>query len=309
MKRLLRIVLCCMFSLGTASVKADLLFGPASLVTELNSSGSERLSWLSTDGLTAIISSNRLGTNDLFSATRADINSPFSTPTLFPFTAVNNATFNSDSGVMSADGLELFYHAASSSNPINFFRAVRPNTSVAFTAGSQVTTISVEPGGNFNRPSWLSADGNRLYYNTDGGKLRLATRTLPSTPFTRSVSDPFAMINDTGNASVGTLTPDELTVVFASSRAGGVGGFDFWMSTRTSISASFGAPINVSSLNTSGHEFGGWLASDRMYFVRNGDIYSAAIVVPEPSSMAILFGAMLLSGYHRYRRTVVFCRS
>ena len=51
-----------------------------------------------------------------------------------------------------------------------------------------------------------------------------------------------------------TVTPDELTIFFASSRPGGFGGLDIWHSQRASAADLFPAPVNLTELNTGGDD-------------------------------------------------------
>ncbi len=291
------------------SAHAALIFGPASPVVELNSAASDRMTWISPDGLTAVLQSNRLGTFDIFSATRTSLSDPFGAPITSPFTTVNNSTFNSGDAVLSSDGLELFYHSANSPSPLSFFRATRAGTAVNFAAGSQVTTVPTTSGDNFNRPTWLSADGNRLYYFNDSAEPKLATRTLPTVAFTPSAFDPFSLISLGGNAGTATLSPDELTIIFTSGRPGGLGLGDLWYSTRASLSDPFSAPLNLASINTAASESGPVWFGDTLYFTRivggNPEIFSASLTaVPEPAS-AVLVGvgaAFLFAGARRRAR-------
>src|SRR5205085_7270378 len=57
-------------------------------------------------------------------------------------------------------------------------------------------------------------------------------------------------------------SPDELTVVFASTRAGGPGSADIYIATRTSKTAAFGAPSLVAGVNTAGRESRPILSTD-----------------------------------------------
>lgn len=296
---------------GPQQLQAAPIFEPATVVAELNSSASESASWISSDGLTIVLSSNRPGTFDLFSATRSSLSSPFSTPVTSPFTTANNATFNSSNGVLSADGLELFYHEANAISTGTFSRSTRTSTAVLFPDGNFVTTVP-QPASGFNRPSWLSADGSRLYYYTDLGQLKVATRTLPTTAFTPAAFDPFSTINAGGNAVYATLSADELSVIFHSTRAGGAGGADLWYATRPSLSVVFGAPTNLSSVNTAANESSAVWRGNELFFSRSAttagstsDIYRAVqrvAQVPEPSTAVLAgLGMLLVAGARRRR--------
>lgn len=148
------------------------IFGPAAPVTELNSIEHEGVTYISPDGLTLLLESNRGdGTRyDIYQATRPGLNSPFSTPAQGNFATVNtdNGAFNVGYGVLSDDGLELFYHFANSGTKRAFYHTTRASTGDIFPAGSEVTTINL-PTTEFRRPSFISSDGLRLYYFADNG--------------------------------------------------------------------------------------------------------------------------------------------
>jgi Tol biopolymer transport system component len=58
------------------------------------------------------------------------------------------------------------------------------------------------------------------------------------------------------------LTPDRLTIYFASNRSGGAGGLDIWMASRATAADAFGAPVNVTELNTADREANPEIAAD-----------------------------------------------
>ena len=68
--------------------------GPGTLATELNSTSSETSSFLSKDCLTTYFASSRGGQTQLYTATRTDVNSPFTTPALYD--VFGTATDNED---------------------------------------------------------------------------------------------------------------------------------------------------------------------------------------------------------------------
>ena len=61
-------------------------------------------------------------------------------------------------------------------------------------------------------------------------------------------------LNTTGYEEGGSLSPDELTIYFASLRTGGLGGNDIWVATRASRDAPFGAPALLAGVNTTANE-------------------------------------------------------
>ena len=62
-------------------------------------------------------------------------------------------------------------------------------------------------------------------------------------------------INSTANDQQPAISPDGLSLYFTSNRAGGLGGFDMYVSHRASISDPWGSPVNLGpSLNTTSDE-------------------------------------------------------
>src|SRR5208282_5292188 len=55
------------------------------------------------------------------------------------------------------------------------------------------------------------------------------------------------------------VTADQLTIFFASNRSGNS---DIWMATRSSATAPFGAPVEVSVLNIGDVDYPLWLSPD-----------------------------------------------
>jgi hypothetical protein len=67
------------------------------------------------------------------------------------------------------------------------------------------------------------------------------------------------------------VTPDQLTIVFDSDRAGCVGGGDLWLASRASAGDPFGAPICLREINSFSFESAPWISPDlRHVFYRSG---------------------------------------
>src|SRR5262249_20059293 len=67
------------------------------------------------------------------------------------------------------------------------------------------------------------------------------------------------------------VSPDELTLVFSSARAGGAGGADLWQAERTSRTGVFSAPVPLPGVNTSANEGRAALSSDRLSVIFTSD--------------------------------------
>jgi Tol biopolymer transport system component len=111
----------------------------------------------------------------------------------------------------------------------------------------------------------LSRDNRTLYFSEQDSNgvenVYQATRSDRGSAF--GPASPFSIVNSAG-APDGTpfITPDGLTFFLFSTRAGGVGGRDLWMSTRQSPSADFSSPVVVQGVNTEAIEYLPWLAPD-----------------------------------------------
>src|SRR5262249_11698428 len=106
---------------------------------------------------------------------------------------------------------------------------------------------------------WLSSDRLRLYFSSTratGGartEIFMSARNSAASAFGAPVA--IAELNlPTSNAAAPSLTSDELTIVFESDRAGGLGGADIWLATRAARSATFVSPQPLSAINSSSRD-------------------------------------------------------
>jgi Tol biopolymer transport system component len=79
-----------------------------------------------------------------------------------------------------------------------------------------------------------------------------AGRCDPSASFGAPVA--ITELNSSSSDEGATLTPDELTIYFDSSRPGGLGGYDIYVATRTSRTDHFSEPALLAGVNTAGNE-------------------------------------------------------
>jgi len=75
-------------------------------------------------------------------------------------------------------------------------------------------------------------------------------------------------VNSDKGDYVGSLAPDGLTLFFPSSRSGGVGEADIWMSRRASLSEPWGKPTNLGpTINTDSTESDGRITADGLTLI------------------------------------------
>jgi hypothetical protein len=124
---------------------------------------------------------------------------------------------------------------------------------------------AVNLGPTLNSAAWehtadISPDGLSLYFASDrpGGSgqmdMWVATRPDPDSPWGKPVN-----LGPTLNSGAYDLSPresaDGLTLLFHSTRGGGPGGEDIWMSTRATKNDPWGKPVNVGApVNSSAND-------------------------------------------------------
>jgi len=202
---------------------------------------------------------------------------------------------------LTSDGLTLFF-AQGPSGDGDLYRATRSDRGVTFSAPVALTNLNTTDD---EGTPFISSDGLRIYYYSTraggpGAKdLYVATRSNTTEEFPSGQL--LANVNSTALDHLPRLSPDELTLWFTSTRAGGSGGADLWTASRTSIGTSFAAPTLLSAVNgASGDESGG-LTPDRLLLVfdstrdgvGNSEIFVAARAstdqaFPAPTNLTVV---------------------
>jgi Tol biopolymer transport system component len=240
---------------------ADFVFGtPRSLGATVNTSFHEAATGISPDGLSLFLDSNRSGWFDIWVTTRAKTDDDWGSPEKL----VAPISTNSWDGVpsLSADGLSLFFtsdRAGGYGGLGDIWVSTRETTDDEWGEPENL-------GSTVNSASWewtqcISADGLSLYFASDrlGGSgdldLWVTTRATVSEAWGEPVN-----LGPTVNSSAWelspTITPDGLVLFLTSTRAGGRGDRDVWMTRRPTISdpwqepVNLGPPINTSAMDT-----------------------------------------------------------
>jgi hypothetical protein len=295
---------------GVRLASGSITLSVPSPVTALNSSQSDELGSITGDGLTIVLASRRNSSeNQIFAASRESLTGPWGTPSGSDFLGIGaDATHGTGSPVVSSDGLTLFFAHQVSSGPYGIFVSTRPNASSTFGVGTLVSELQV---GAAVRPSWLSSDGLRLYFHAlENGlwQLYVAERSTVSSSFGAPSKAIFSNLAAFGASDAeASLTPDELQIFFTSDRAGGLGGDDIWWAGRPDTSSPFGAPVDLTSINSPYSDRMPVINGDTLLFSsdRNGsgglDIYSAT-AVPEPASIVLWTGLSAMGLVMAWRR-------
>ena len=175
---------------------------------------------------------------------------------------------------LSAADTGLFFVVAASNGVEQIFFASRPDSSsTQFSGASPVRELASTAS---DGTPFVSASGLRIYFRSNrqgsnGGShdLWVAERSTPAGAF--GAARPLTELNSASGEFLPRLSPDELTIVFTSQRAGGQGATDIWQARRSSVSAPFSAPTNVAELNTASDDTGPLLSANGLtiYFASN----------------------------------------
>ena len=176
------------------------------------------------------------------------------------------------------DLLELFINTARNGNA-DVYVATRATTTDAWSTPAIVPMISSTA--NETTPE-VGYDGLTMIVASDrsgttgGNDLWFSTRSSRTNPWTNPMR--IAELSSTFNEAAGNMTPDGLMVVFSSFKKSNISP-DLYIATRASTSAAWGTPVEVTAVNTDGHEGSPFLTADKLslYFdtdrAGNMDIY------------------------------------
>ena len=230
---------------------------PINLGPPINTPGFDGGPSLSADGLTLYVASDRpggAGRDDLWVSSRKTTRDAWQIP-------VNlGATINSAEGdaspSISADGLELYFDSGRSGGQGSgdIWVTTRASTSDAWgTPRNLGPTVNSSSADSVPK---LSSDGLSLFFASarPGGlgmrDVWVATRTSRAELWQVPINLG-AIVNSPANEWCPGISPDGLTLIVQSNRAGGLGGDDLWVTTRATPSASWTAVVHLGTgINT-----------------------------------------------------------
>lgn len=252
-------------------------FGPPELVRGLGLDTDVFGPALSADGLSLFFSSID-GDEDIFSATRADRGSEFTSATR----VANLDEEGSADGTpfLSADGLSLYFFSIRSdpAAPGNrdLWVARRPEVGGGFEAPSLLAGVNSEALDHLPR---LSSDELTLMFVSGRASenafsnIWIAERESRDGPFSEPIE--LAGINTDVREEGFSLSGDGLTLFFASNRADDLD-MDIWVATRPSRFTEFGEVENLIAVNTPSADLDPALSADgfELFFAsdRNGSV-------------------------------------
>ncbi|MCA9666075.1 MAG: PD40 domain-containing protein [Myxococcales bacterium] len=228
-------------------------------LSQLDSASEEAEPFLSADGRTLLFASTRSGGSgkwDDYIATRTDTSDPMAFGNVRELAAINSPLHETRLAV-SSDG-RTFYLSAETATASEIYIAELGSS------GGDATTLvradfkpiaAINAIGIQKYDPHPSYDNLRLYFiasDINGGgsqtDILVSSRASPSDPFGAPVA---VMGVNSGSIDANpTLTADELTIVFNSSRPSGQGSNDLYYATRATRQDAFGAPQPVPTLNS-----------------------------------------------------------
>jgi len=250
------------------AARADFTFGePQNLGLVINTPSYEYATTTSVDGLELYFISTAPGGYggwDIWVSTRQNVNHPWGAPSNLGATV--NSPYDECFAKLSWDGLTLYFSDIAPGTPrpsglggADIWMSIRATRSAPW--GTPVNAgAPTNSSANDSGPS-ISRDGLTFVFGSDRvggyGDFDLWMCTRPT------VQDPWgAPVNLGPNVNCAysdfgaSLSADGLALFFCSDRAGGVGSYDVWMTTRTSTIAPWGPAVNlgpvVNSVSTEG---------------------------------------------------------
>jgi hypothetical protein len=217
---------------------------PVNLGSGVNSPGLEAAPSVSIDGHLLFFSSDRpggQGSNDIYIARRADKHDDLSWgPATDLGPDVNTAGFEAGGVYLQsaeAGSANLYFVRGPNSSNLNIF--VAPITAGGETRGPATPVVELNdasPGISSVHPS-VRTDGREVFFhsNRTGGfgatDLWVSTRPSVHDPWSTPVNLGVPLNSATGEFQP-TLSFDARTLIFTSTRAGGLGNSDIWVATR-----------------------------------------------------------------------------
>jgi Tol biopolymer transport system component len=242
---------------------ADYIFGePTNLGPPVNSASTEQSPSLSADGLSLFFASNRSGGSggrDLWVTKRETIHDDWGQPVNLG-TVVNIGAEDRGTSI-SADGLELYFHSGRSGGQGGDDILVTTRASIEDDWGAPVNLGPAVNSSGIEHNPYISADSLTLVFAStrSGGSgdedIWITTRDTVNHPWAQAVNlGP--LINSSSKGCGPSLSPDGSKLFFQSTRPGGSGLEDIWVSTRASISGEWGQPVNLGpTVNSSAHDY------------------------------------------------------
>ncbi|HXN32615.1 MAG TPA: hypothetical protein VN894_12165 [Polyangiaceae bacterium] len=249
-------------------------FGVPVLLGALESNASEGGFRLLPDELTGFFWSSRgigPGSTNLYVTTRPDTGAPFAFIKLL--NNVNLPMSLTIDPTVTADGLTLVFRGRTGKSDAGIdelYSTARTDAGSDFPAGTRVTNLNSTA--NTVQP-FILPDGSEVYFSSNrAGTFDLYRAARSGGTFGAPVAVTELNVA-AANQGDPVLSTDDLTILFSSTRIGGLGKDDIWMAQRASKTEPFAAPIDLREVNSGGIDAPTWLSPDgcRLYLSSDRD--------------------------------------
>ena len=180
---------------------------------------------------------------------------------------VNSPSYDSDVSI-SVDGLSLYFTSNRPGGSGSYDIWVTTRESVQDPWGEPVNLGPIVNSPDWDHTAFISADGLTLFFssNRPGGfgavDIWFTTRTTVSDPWTTPENLGSTINSSAADAAVN-ISLDGLSLFFNSTRSGGYGGQDLYVSTRLMPSEPWGQPANLGpTVNSSAWDYTPALSAD-----------------------------------------------
>lgn len=236
------------------------------LVPGINSAFEEYAMWLTRDGLSAVVASDRTdlggpGKYDLYQTSRATLGAPFGL--LTPLSNLNTSDAETKP-VLSTDGLQLYFSSdrPGSGSGYDIYMSTRTSLSTDFGTPTLVGSVSSTAADLLGS---VTANGQFLYFDrpASGNGRDIFVKNLQTTDAPVAVAE----LNSRSDEGHAILSDDLLTVYFASTRVGlsttgSSADANILVAHRTTPTATFTDLALVSELNTTSADIPAYLSPD-----------------------------------------------
>jgi Tol biopolymer transport system component len=270
-------LICCGLLLGVAVLRAAMAqdftawSAPANLWMPVNSEVQDGCPSVSRDGLTLYLASRRYDvdnpdrTLDIWVSHRASVDDPWQTPARLGDN-INSPSSNEFCPSISRDGHRLFFVSdgpilGSNCGQRDLYVTRRRDahddsgwgTPELLPCGAGLINTTAQDWGEVY---WESDDDTAYLYLTStraGGAglddIYVSTRTAEGE---WSIVTPVSALNTPAIDKQPAISRDGLQLIFSSTRPGGLGSGDLWISTRDTVNEGWGTPVNLDAFNAPG---------------------------------------------------------
>jgi Tol biopolymer transport system component len=240
-------------------------FAVPSNVMELNMAGTNSEDPTVTDDLLEIVfSSTRptgLGGVDLWTSTRAAVTDPWNAPTLL---AVVNSTNDDTTPEITGDGLDLVFasNRPGGAGLYDLYLSTRASRAAAWGTPVQIAELA-STADEF--AGTLAPDRMTIIFTSSrpgigGGDIYQAVRGTTTAPWNTPTL--ITELDSTADDSAPWMRGDGRTFSFSSTRTGGPGSQDVYITTRATTADAWSTPLIVTELDDANYDSDPWFAPD-----------------------------------------------